>query len=63
MTTENRYHPPAPFVRETFEEQMRRKGIRSCTLADFRNDEIWETDEELAEFLAYLDDCRHGRDW
>jgi ribosome assembly protein YihI (activator of Der GTPase) len=62
MTAENEYAELPPLrVRETVAEQMKRKGITSSTLADMRNDEIWETDEELAEFLEYLDAQRHGR--
>jgi len=45
------------------DEQARRKGARPLRSPDeLRNDEVWESDEELAEFLAYLDASRHAGD-
>jgi hypothetical protein len=46
-------------VRESLDDQARRKGAQPLRSADdLRNDEIWESDEELAEFLAHLDAAR-----
>jgi hypothetical protein len=62
MSAETEHAEPERWaVRETLEEQRKRRGLSRNTIADLRNDEIWETDEELAEFLAYLDAQRHGR--
>jgi hypothetical protein len=48
-------------VRESLDEQARRKGLTPLrSVDDLRNDEIWESDEELAEFLAYLDAARQS---
>lgn len=39
---------------ETLEAQLRRKGVRPIQSADdLAYDDIFETDEELDEFLAY----------
>ena len=47
--------------RESLDEQARRKGVRPFQSPDdLRNDDVWESDEELAEFLAYLDAARHA---
>ncbi len=43
-------------ARESLDEQVRRKGVRPYQSPDdLREDGVWESDEELAEFLAYLD--------
>jgi hypothetical protein len=48
-------------VRESLEEQARRKGARPLGSVDeLRFDGIWESDEELDEFLAYLDRTRQA---
>ncbi|HVQ89560.1 MAG TPA: hypothetical protein VMU51_00870 [Mycobacteriales bacterium] len=45
--------------RESLDEQAHRKGAHPLrSVDDLRNDEIWESDEELAEFLAHLDAAR-----
>jgi hypothetical protein len=47
----HRYHR----VRETLDEQARRKGAKPLTsMEDLRCDGIFETDEELDEFLEHL---------
>lgn len=54
---------PAPrrAPRESLDEQARRKGARPLRSADeLRNEEVWESEEELAEFLEYLDVARHA---
>ncbi|MEN3357992.1 MAG: hypothetical protein V7637_1974 [Mycobacteriales bacterium] len=48
-------------ARESLDEQARRKGVRPLrSVDDLRNDDVWESDEELAEFLAYLDAARQS---
>lgn len=48
-------------ARESLDEQAQRKGAHPLRSADeLRNDEVWESDEELAEFLAYLDAARQS---
>jgi hypothetical protein len=43
-------------VRETLDEQAKRKGAKPLSsLDELRFDGIWESDEELDEFLDYLD--------
>jgi len=43
-------------VRETLDEQARRKGAKPLTsMEELRADGVWESDEELQEFLDYLD--------
>lgn len=50
---------PRRSAREALDEQARRKGARPLRSAEeLRNDEVWESDEELAEFLAYLEVAR-----
>jgi len=47
-------------ARESLDEQARREGVQPLrSPEELRNDEVWESDEELAEFLAYLDAARH----
>lgn len=56
MTTDNADYlrqPPTGGA-ETLEEQLRRKGVRTIQSEDdLACDGIFETDEELDEFLAY----------
>jgi hypothetical protein len=48
-------------VRESLDEQAKRKGARPLTsLDELRFDGIWESDEELDEFLDYLDRKRQA---
>lgn len=48
-------------VRESLDEQARRKGAKPLTsLDELRFDGIWESDEELDEFLDYLDRKRQA---
>ena len=54
---------PARFhrVRETLDEQVRRKGARPIESVDeLRMDGMFESDEELQEFLDYLDQQRQA---
>jgi hypothetical protein len=56
-------HPQVPGRRahESLDDQARRKGARSLRSVDeLRSDEVWESDEELEEFLAYLDTARNA---
>lgn len=56
MTTDNTNYPIRPSIggTETLEEQLRRKGVRPIRSEDdLACDGIFETDEELDEFLAY----------
>lgn len=48
-------------VRESLEEQARRKGAKPLTsMEELRADGVWESDEELREFLDYLDRQRQA---
>jgi hypothetical protein len=43
-------------VRETLDEQAKRKGAKPLTsMEELRADGVFESDEELREFLDYLD--------
>ena len=55
MTTDNTDSIQHPIGNtETLEEQLRRKGVQPIQSADdLACDNIFETDEELDEFLAY----------
>ena len=47
-------------VRESLDEQARRKGARPIqSVAELRDDDIFESDEELQAFLDDLDRSRH----
>jgi hypothetical protein len=47
-------------VRESLDEQARRKGARPLQSVDeLRDDDIFESDEELQAFLEDLDRSRH----
>lgn len=47
-------------VRESLDEQARRKGARPLQSVDeLRDDDIFESDEELRAFLEDLDQSRH----
>ena len=41
------------------DEQARRKGVRPISSVDELRAEVFESDEELDEFLADLDEFRH----
>lgn len=41
------------------DEQARRKGVRPIASADELRADVFESDEELDEFLADLDEFRH----
>jgi hypothetical protein len=48
-------------VRETLDEQARRKGAKPLTsMEELRADGVFESDEELQEFLDYLDRQRQA---
>jgi len=48
-------------VRESLDEQARRKGAKPLTsMEELRCDGIWESDEELDEFLDCLDRKRQA---
>jgi hypothetical protein len=47
-------------VRESLDEQARRKGARPLQSVDeLRDDDVFESDEELTAFLDDLDRSRH----
>jgi hypothetical protein len=47
--------------RESLEEQARRKGLRPIvSVRDLARDDIWESDEELDEFLAHVHAARQA---
>ena len=63
MSTGAEQEPAGRFrrVRESLNEQARRKGAKPVTsLDDLRFEGIWESDEELDEFLDYLDRQRQA---
>ena len=41
------------------DEEARRKGVRPIASIDELRADVWESDEELDEFLADLDTFRH----
>jgi hypothetical protein len=48
-------------VRESLDEQARRKGAKPLTsMEELRADGVWESDEELQEFLDHLDRQRQA---
>jgi hypothetical protein len=48
----------------SLDEQARRKGVRPIASVDEMRADVFESDEELDEFLADLNDFRHsGVDW
>ena len=48
-------------VRESLDEQAKRKGAKPLTsMEELRADGVWESDEELQEFLDYLDRQRQA---
>jgi hypothetical protein len=48
-------------VRESLDEQARRKGARPLTsMEELRADGVFESDEELQEFLDHLDRQRQA---
>ena len=56
MTTSGADAGQSPDARpESIEEQVRRKGIRPVeSIEDMAQDGVFETDEELEEFLAHV---------
>jgi hypothetical protein len=56
MTSSASYEGESPATRlESIEEQIRRKGIRPVeSIEDFAQDGIFESDEEVEQFLAYI---------
>jgi hypothetical protein len=63
MTTSNAdYAGESPEDRpESIEEQVRRKGIRPVeSVEDMAQDGIFESDEELEQFLAHVYAARHA---
>ena len=47
-------------VRETLEEQARRKGAKPLRSMDELGADVWESEEELREFLDHLDRQRQA---
>lgn len=63
MTTNRADEMPVPPDHgiESIDEQARRKGVRSIRSADdLAHDGIFDTDEELDEFLAHVAAMRHA---
>ena len=53
--------PGGSSPRETVEEQARRRGIRPVrSVEDMARDDVFESDEELDAFLAYVYAERHA---
>jgi hypothetical protein len=44
---------------DVLEEQARRKGVRPIASIDELRADVWDSDEELDEFLADLESFRH----
>jgi hypothetical protein len=44
--------------RTPVDEQVRRRGLRPLASLDELRAEVWESDDELEEFLAFLHDSR-----
>ena len=51
-------HEPGSYAAE-LDEQARRKGVRPIASADELRADVFESDEELEEFLADLEAFRH----
>jgi hypothetical protein len=51
-------HEPGSYV-AALDEQARRKGVRPITSADELRADVFESDEELEEFLTDLTAFRH----
>jgi hypothetical protein len=49
---------PGSYTAE-LDEQARRKGVRPIASVDELRADVFESDEELEEFLADLDEFRH----
>ncbi|MGD0245379.1 MAG: hypothetical protein ABSB59_34355 [Streptosporangiaceae bacterium] len=63
MTTNSAgYAGESPETRpESIDEQVRRKGVRSVeSVEDMTQDGVFESDEELEEFLAHVYAVRHA---
>lgn len=50
--------PVRPCGRATVEEQVRRRGLRPLASLDELRADVWESDAELEEFLAFLRESR-----
>lgn len=52
---------PRRAVRESLDEQARRKGLRPVErVEDMARDGVFSSDEELEEFLAFVHAARHN---
>lgn len=63
MTTSSAdYEAESPRARpESIEEQVRRKGIRPVeSVEDMAQDGVFESDEEVEQFLAHVYAARHA---
>jgi len=63
MTTNSAgYAGESPETRpESIDEQVERKGIRPVeSVEDMAQDGVFESDEELEQFLAHVHAARHG---
>jgi hypothetical protein len=63
VTTNRADYPAVPPDRgaEPVEEQARRKGVRAIESAhDLAQEGVFDTDEELAAFLAHVAAMRHA---
>jgi hypothetical protein len=63
MTTNSTgYAGESPEARpESIDEQVKRKGIRPVdSVEDMAQDGIFESDEELEQFLAHVNAARHA---
>jgi hypothetical protein len=47
-----------PRGRATVEDQVRRRGLRPLASLDELRADVWESDAELEEFLAFLHESR-----
>ena len=60
MTADSAGYPPSDRV-ETLEEQLRRKGVRPIeSVRDLARPDLFESDEELEEFLEFTYASRHA---
>lgn len=61
--TSNAEHPAIPRQsrgRESLEQQARRKGLRPLTSLDELEADVWESDEELQDFLSFVSASRRS---
>lgn len=53
--------PPTGGRRESLDEQVRRRGLRPITsVEEMARDDVFESDQELDEFLAHVYAERHA---